>query len=69
MIITDKYWFSTMTANIGIIIGFDEITKERKAYIGTCKGLNEDLDADYIARNGSRIPKDLLTEIDNRLKN
>ena len=43
----DTIWFSGLET-IGIVIGEDEITGERKAYIGTGKGYSEEADIQHI---------------------
>lgn len=55
-------WFTGMQV-IGIVVGEDEHTKEKKAYIGVVAGTNEEADANFIARNGSPVMKESLEAI------
>lgn len=53
-------WFTDSAGSFGIVVGEDEITKERKAYIAPCHGMNESEDIDWIKSNGAKvIPKQL----------
>lgn len=58
MKILDAIWFSQMgnSAQIGIVIGEDQITKEIKSYIGTSNIGNEDKDRQFIAATGAKFP-------------
>lgn len=58
MKILNTLWFTEMGSPrpIGIVFGVDEVTGKHKAYIGTCSGMNEKLDADYIAQHGAKFP-------------
>jgi hypothetical protein len=62
------YWFSGYFGTIGIVTGEDENTGEKKAYIGTAAGFNEDADTDYIAQQGSPVAASLVYEIAKDLK-
>ena len=42
-------WFSTAKGTIGIVLGEDSVTKEKKAYIGIGDGENPNVDSLYIA--------------------
>ena len=66
MKIIDTLWFSGSYGCIGIVVGEDEITGKRKAYIGPSSGGDAKGDTDYIAANGSPFTKaqaDLLVEL------
>lgn len=56
MNIQDAIWFTELGGQcIGIVIGQDEVTGERKAYIGTGYGEDEGLDARFICANGAKF--------------
>lgn len=55
-------WF-TREECFGIAVGEDEITKERKAYIGIVQGNHEEIDAMHLLANGSKIALSMLEEI------
>lgn len=70
MKIINAIWFTEMgkTEPIGIIIGQDEITKEKKAYIGTGEGDDEGVDAGHIAECGAKFTHQMAKEISDILK-
>lgn len=59
MKITDTLWFSPWdictlpTIMIGVVLGVDEITGEKKAYIGAVIPTTEELDSKMIVENGA----------------
>lgn len=57
MTILGYCWFSGVD-NVGIVYGIDNITNEKKAYIGIAVGLNEDADINHIAEYGAHFPID-----------
>jgi hypothetical protein len=65
MKVTDAFWFTQIgqPSLIGIVIGRDEITQEKKAYIGTAVGLDECLDAERIAEGGAKLRLQTAKEI------
>lgn len=67
MKVTEKFWITTDRGCIGIICGEDEITGERKAYIGIGNGQNENWDAEYIAQQGSPLSLGMVEQIRGRL--
>lgn len=58
--ILNTYWYSTLAGLIGIVECEDAITKEIKYYIGIAYGANEEADARYIQKNGSRIYPEIM---------
>lgn len=58
MKILNAIWFSELGSArpIGIVLGFNEATKEYTAYIGTSNGVSEELDAKHIAMHGAKFP-------------
>ena len=69
MKILSSIWFTSMGSlrPVGIVIGKDEITKEKKAYIGTGMGLNEKDDEKMIAAKGAKLNIETLQVILNQL--
>ena len=67
MKIISTVWFTQMglPPTIGIVIGEDDITKERKAYIGTGAGYDEGADAEKIAETGAPL---YLTHVEQVIK-
>jgi hypothetical protein len=48
---------------IGMVLGEDELTKERKGYIGLGRGVDEEADKTFIAQHGQRINPGTLREV------
>ncbi len=61
------FWF-TSKKTVGIVVGEDTITRERKAYIGVVRGFNEKADEREIAEWGSPVNVRYLEEIVTLLK-
>lgn len=57
------YWFTTMNGTIGVVIGEDKLTGERKGYIGMAGGHNQQADIEVILEYGSPISIPILQEI------
>lgn len=57
------YWFSTMTGTIGIVVGEDEHTGERKAYIDRAGGYDQEADKKSVAENGQRLHPSFLRSL------
>ena len=55
MKIIETLWFADEIGSIGIVIGEDDYTKKRKAYIGSCSGGDEEADSRHIAAHGSPV--------------
>lgn len=57
MNIIQAIWFTEMGSMrpIGIVLGVDNITGERKAFIGTASGDDEGADAERIAAGGAKL--------------
>lgn len=69
MKVLHSYWFSDMTGgHIGVVIGEDEMTKERKAYIGIAGGYNQEADIAAIAARGQKLYPAVLEWILGKLK-
>lgn len=63
MDIKQVYWFSHMSGMIGIVVGQDKVTGQRKGYIGAAPGFDEDEDTKIVAERGSPVNSKILTEI------
>lgn len=63
MKITSSHWFNGMFGTIGIVVGEDERTQQRKAYMGPAPGYNEDLDAQHIAKIGAPVMLSQIKDI------
>lgn len=62
MKITNAIWVNTLDDNftgqlIGIVMGEDEHTSEKKAYIGIGDGADEAADVHFINKNGGKLTK------------
>jgi len=69
MRIQNAIWFTELGGQcIGIVYGEDEITGERKAYIGTGYGEDEGLDVRIICANGAKFHQLAAEEIINYLQ-
>ena len=62
-----KVWFTIGNQCIGLIITENELTKERRACIGTCSGDDETKDANQIKECGASVLKDLVRDILNHM--
>jgi hypothetical protein len=59
MKIEKAIWFTTCDGNtLGIVMGTDEVTGERKAYIGVGEGIDETTDTLDIMRYGAKFTPD-----------
>jgi hypothetical protein len=65
MKIQDAIWFTEMGTPrpIGIIYGEDEVTGEKKAYIGTGHGFNEHADTQHIAKYGAKLTLETVKQL------
>lgn len=69
MIIQGSVWFSTPAGEtIGIVMGQDPITKQKKAYIGVGSGHNEYIDQEVIAEHGAPIHPQTLERLADHFK-
>ena len=63
------YWFSDMRGGtVGIVVGEDEVTAERKAYIGAVEGYNQAVDKESILDGGQKLPLSFLEGLVKQLK-
>lgn len=60
-------WFSSLTGSFGVVLGEDEVTKKKKAYIGTCGSgcLTEEDDIQRIKEKGAKFPAEIAEQLIN----
>ncbi len=63
MRVTDTIWFTGMRGSVGLVMGVDDVTGDRKAYIGRCSGLDEELDTKVIVDYGVALKLDTIMKI------
>lgn len=65
MKINDSIWFTNSTSMqiIGIVLATDEVTNERKAYIGIGEGHDEAFDAHNVLNWGSKLSPEMLITV------
>lgn len=63
MKILDAMWFSSRGGYCGLVVGEDELTGEKMAYIGVVSGNNEKVDAQEVAQWGCKVNLRRLNEI------
>ncbi len=59
----DAIWFTTVGGTVGIVVGEDEVTRNRKAYIGVVSGLCEEVDTEHIRQFGSPVSLSIMRKI------
>lgn len=70
MRIIESFWFTAMgkIQPIGIVVCEDEVTRDRKAYIGQGSGIDKDVDIKMICERGAKVSDIILLEILNVMK-
>ncbi len=65
-----RTWFSPMgnPGIIGLVVVENEITRERKAYIGQASGYDQVADEEYISKTGAKFTKAILAELTKQLE-
>jgi hypothetical protein len=63
MKITDNIWFVSFQGVVGIVIGEDEVTGERKAYIGIGSGVSIEHDMQMIALDGCKLTPEIAAHV------
>jgi hypothetical protein len=53
-----EVWFVNSTGTVGIIVGEDTVTKERKAYVGVAEGVDQPSDIVQISKHGTKLSLD-----------
>jgi len=62
-------WFSLMNGmNFGVVVGKDEITGKKKAYVGIVPGLNKISDIANIKAMGSPLSLEAIAELHEAMK-
>ena len=67
MKIIDDIWFTGFRGIVGIVIGEDEVTGERKAYVGIGEGVSMDQDIKAIAEYGCPLTPGVAIRISSLL--
>ncbi len=63
MKIIDDIWFTGFQGIVGILIGEDDVTHERKAYVGIVSGKGLWKDVNAIAENGCPLTPEVAMKI------
>lgn len=63
MKIIDDIWFTNFQGIVGIVIGEDEATGERKAYVGIGSGVSVEHDVQIIALLGCPLTPSIAVKI------
>lgn len=53
MKVIETLWFSNIFGCVGVVVVEEDITADRKAYIGAAPGFNENADIDAIISDGN----------------
>ncbi len=53
-------WFTNPSGTVGIVVVENEVTGERKVYVGAASGLDEKADTKYIMEFGSKVTLPVL---------
>ncbi len=69
--IVAKHWFTQGAAphTFGVVVCHDDITGQRKAYIGSGLGIDEEDDAIHIQEYGAKINSEMLRLIADQIEN
>ena len=67
MKVIDTLWFTTSDGTIGIVTIEEDITGDRKAYIGTASGNDEKEDIDHILAWGNKFSLDTVLSLQHLL--
>lgn len=65
--IVDKLWFTNMKGTLGIVVLEEDITNERKAYIGVVSGNDEKADTEDIISWGNKFDVETLDRLEHHL--
>lgn len=64
MKVIDTLWFTNRYGTIGIVTVEEDVTGDRKAYIGIGRGIDKKVDTDLILAWGNMFSVDTLKRID-----
>lgn len=67
MKVIESLWFSGKDGCVGIIVDEDSVTGERKAYIGSASGIDEEADIKAISDWGAKFPLSIVLRLQNLL--
>lgn len=67
MKVLETIWLTGMYGHVGIVLGEDSITGERKVYIGVHRGQDEGSDRELIVSGGSKVPGQMIDRIQRHL--
>lgn len=67
MKVIDTLWFTTSDGTIGIVTIEEDITGDRKAYIGTASGNDEKEDTNHILAWGNKFSLDTVLRLQHLL--
>ena len=59
----DDIWFESVLGTVGVIVGEDNVTHQRKAYIGIGSGTDLWKDIQTIAENGCPLTPEIASRI------
>ena len=68
MKVIDTLWFTNIKGTAGLVILEEDVTGDRKAYIGVVDGLNEQTDREALLAWGNRFSLDTAQRIEHFLK-
>jgi len=68
MKVIDSLWFTNMKGTVGIVILEEDVTGDRKAYIGMVEGLDEQTDREALLAWGNPFSLDTAQRIEHFLK-
>jgi len=63
MKVIDTLWFTNMKGTVGIVILEEDVTGDRKAYIGVVDGLNEQTDREALLAWGNKFSLDTVLRL------
>jgi hypothetical protein len=63
MKVIETMWFTNIKGCIGIVIVEEDVTGDRKAYIGPVPGADEKADTDEIISWGNKFPLDTVLRL------
>ena len=68
MKVLDKLWFTNKDGCIGIVVIEEDVTGDRKAYIGVGQGNSEEVDTEQILAWGNKFSVDILERLNHFMR-
>lgn len=68
MKVIDTLWFTNINGTVGIVIIEEDVTGDRKAYIGSVSGEDEKADTESLLAWGNKLSLDTFKRIEHFLK-